>query len=165
MYVYIYIYICVCVCYGGTVFSVQKNIKCIFPFTETETETDGSLVYPEPNNQTNFCHLCLRAMNMVVPSHCRSCYMTDKGTLAVYVYNTFTKQINFKAEPLFLNLASCMELLFFTLEQYLHKADITFLSSASILKSSANGHFLKVVIDIYSFFTIRKRIKSLANTV
>ena len=83
-----------------------------------------------------------------------------------YVYNTFTKQINFKAEPLmFLNLASCMKLLFFILEQYLHKADRTFLSSASILKSFANGHFLKVVIDIYSFFTIRKRIKSLANTV
>ena len=79
--------------------------------------------------------------------------MTDKGTLAMYVYNTFTKQINFKAEPLvFLNLASCMKLLSFTLEQYLHKADRTFLSSASVLKSFANGHFLKVVIDIYSLF-------------
>ena len=37
-------------------------------FIKKET-TDGSLVYPEPNNQTFFRHLCLKAMKMVGFSH------------------------------------------------------------------------------------------------
>ena len=38
-------------------------------FIEKET-TDRSLLYLEPNNQTTFCQLCLKAMNMVSPSQC-----------------------------------------------------------------------------------------------
>ena len=55
---------------------------------------------------------------------------------------------------MFLNLASHMKLLL--LHKYyhklvLHKEEITFTSSVSILKSFANDHFLKVVIDTVSF--------------
>ena len=74
--------------------------------------------------------------------------MTGKYT-SMNVFNTFLKkQISFKVE------SSCMQLLYSTLEQYLHKADRTFLSSVSILKSFADGHFLKVIIDTVSFLQL-----------
>ena len=73
-------------------------------------------------------------------------YMTGKCT-SMNLYNTFfkKKKIDFKAEP------SRMQSLHSTSEQYLHKADRTFPSSVSILKTFANGHFLKVVMDTVSF--------------
>ena len=58
------------------------------------------------------------------------------------------KKIDFKAEPLmFLDLASHMKSLYFTLKQYLHKVERTVPSLVSILKLFVNGHFLKAVID------------------
>ena len=81
-------------------------------------------------------------------------YMTGRCT-SMNVCNTFSKKkkkkkerkkkIDFKAEP------SHMQSLYSTLEHYLHKANRTFLSLVSILKSFVNGHFLKVVIDMVSF--------------
>ena len=71
------------------------------------------------------------------------------------VYNIFSKKtIDFKAEPLmFLDLASCMKSLYSISQQYLHKAERTFPSSVSILKSFANGHFLKVAINTVSLLS------------
>ena len=60
------------------------------------------------------------------------------------------------------------------MERYLHKAERTLPSSVSILKSFANGHFLKVVIDTVSFLPSdifllgsggKESIKSLTNTI
>ena len=70
----------------------------------------------------------------------------------MYVIFSCKKQIDFKAEPLmFLDLASCMKSLYSTSEQYLHKAERTFPSSVSFLKSFANGHCFKSG-DRYGFF-------------
>ena len=44
-----------------------------------------------------------------------------------------------------------MQSLYSTSKQYLHKADRTFPSLDLILKSFANGHFLKVMTDTVSF--------------
>ena len=76
-------------------------------------------------------------------------YMTGRCT-SMNVCNTFLgkkkkKKIDFKAEP------PHMQSLYSTLEHYLHKANGTFPSLVSILKSFSNGHFLKVVIDTVSF--------------
>ena len=83
-----------------------------------------------------------------------SFYMMGKCTL-MNVYNIFSKKtIDFKAEPLmFLDLASCMKSLYSISQQYLHKAERTFPSSVSILKSFANGHFLKVAINTVSLLS------------
>ena len=85
------------------------------------------------------------------------------------------KQIDFKADRLmFLDLASRMKSLYSTSVQHLLKAERSFPSSVSILKSFANGHFLKVVIDTVSsyhraYFLLgrggKERIKSFANTI
>ena len=67
-----------------------------------------------------------------------------------------------------------MKSLYSTSERYLHKAERTFPSSISILKSFANCHFLKVEIDTVSFLPLdifllgvggKERIESLANTI
>ena len=53
--------------------SIQNTIKLVCVsrlfFTEKET-TDGSLVYPELNNQITFRQLCSKALNMVGLSQC-----------------------------------------------------------------------------------------------
>ena len=79
-------------------------------------------------------------------------YMMANVLQWIYVTLSRKKQTDFKPECLmFLDLASCMKLLYFTSEQYLHKAERAFPYSVSILKSFVNGHFLKVVINMVSF--------------
>ena len=69
----------------------------------------------------------------------------------MYVTLSQKKQIDFNAESLmFLDLASCMKSLYSILEQYCIKQR-DFPSAVSILKSLANGHIFKVVIDPASF--------------
>ena len=52
---------------------------------------------------------------------------------------------------MFLDLESRMKSMYSTSEQYVLKAERTFSSWISILKSFANSHFLKVVIGTVSF--------------
>ena len=59
---------------------------------------------------------------------------------------------------MFLDFASYMKSLYSTVEKYLHKAERTFPSLFSILKSSKNGQFLKVLPSvIFSSGSHKKR--------
>ena len=51
--------------------TINQNLVWVSRFSFIEKEiTDSSLVYLEPNNQTTFCKLCLKAMNTVDHSPC-----------------------------------------------------------------------------------------------